>query len=150
MCIDFWGVLPGRLATRAFASACDVAVEYRPDRWNALLDEVRQGRAARGVTTPERIVRAETEWPPLPTAAEAAGIRVRLGEPLRHRRPRVTVENCRAGLRVYRDEHLGPDDRPTTTHYMAACRKDKRLVWPSMLKRTTGKSFTQLIAEEGM
>ena len=150
VCTDFWGVLPGRRAARAFAISCDVALQFRPDGWNSLLDEVREARTARGVETPEQVVRSESDWPPMPTAEQASEIRARLGEPLRHRRPPATVEHCHAGLRIYRSEHLGPDDQPTTTHYMAACRKDKRLVWPSTLTKTTGKTFTKLMAEEGM
>jgi len=150
-CVDFWGVLPSYKRVQAFAKACDIALEYRgDDPWDVTLARVRHARADRGLETPGRSTRAESRRLRMPTLEEAEAIRERLGNPLQRRKLPWTVEEAHDGLRIYRDEHLGPNDRPTVAHYGSACRKDKRLVWPSSLKKTTGKSFTQLMAEEGM
>jgi hypothetical protein len=86
----------------------------------------------------------------MPTDKQAAAIRAQVANAPRHRKPGPTKEQAYESLRIYKSEHLGPNDRPVTTHYMAACRRDSRLVWPSSLKRLTGKSFTKLLAEVGL
>jgi hypothetical protein len=148
--IDLWGVVCGSDKVRHFAEACDVSTQYRTDAWPVILEEVRELRAKRGARMPGRATQYEARRLPMPTAEQAAAIRERLGDFPRHRKPRRTIDAAYEGLRLYKAEHLGANDRPVTAHYMAACRKDSRLLWPSVLKTVTGKSFTQLMAEEGM
>jgi hypothetical protein len=148
--IDFWGLACDRKKVRAFAIACDVSLEYRSDPWDDLLAEVASLRAARGAAMPARPTRAEVRLLSMPSGDQAAEIRQRFSDYPSHRKPAPTAEAAYEGLRIYKAEHLGPNDRPVTTHYMAACRRDSRLIWPSTLKRTTGKSFTKLLSEMGL
>lgn len=148
--IDFWGLVCGSPKLRAFAEACDISAQYRKEPWDVILAEVADLRAKRGAEMPRRATRAEAHNLPMPAAEQAAAIRERLGNIPRHRKARRSVEDAHEGLRIYRDEYLGDGERPVTAHYMAACRKDSRLLWPSVLKTVTGKSFTELMAEEGM
>jgi hypothetical protein len=67
-CIDLWEVLPSYKQVLAFAKACDIALEYRgDDPWDVTLARVRQGRAGRGLETPERPTRAQSRRLRMPT-----------------------------------------------------------------------------------
>jgi hypothetical protein len=146
---DFWGVICGRTKVQAFAKACDIAVQFRTDPWDDVLEEVRVRRSERGATMPRRATRRDARLVQMPTPEQAEQIREALGNPPSCFRPTRTREEALEGIRIYRDEHLS-DAAPTRRHYLAACREDDRLVWPSALKDLTGKTFTELIAAEGM
>jgi hypothetical protein len=86
--------------------------------------------------------------PPLPSPEEVERIQAKFGGPRRYRRR--TAEEAREGIRIYAREHLRQGERPDQRAYMAACKLDARLVWPSKLKGVTGKTFTELCADEGL
>jgi hypothetical protein len=109
---------------------------------------MREARTKRGVATPEGIVRSKKLWPALPQPEEAAAVKAKLGGPERIRLR--TVEEGLAGIRIYAAEHLAPGEPPRQRHYLAACKRDNRLVWPGKLKKLTGKSLIELCAELGL
>ncbi len=144
------GVVPGFDCFRAWCAACQLSVEHRrTGGWDSIVAETRALRAERGASTPEGIVRRKRDWPPLPSAEEAAAVKAKLGGPRRIQRRR-SAEEAREGIRIYKAEHLRPGQRPSIRHYTACCRRDPRLVWASHLKDITGKTFTELCAEEGL
>ncbi len=148
--IDFWGFVCSHKKLRAFAEACDISLQYRHDPWAVIMEEVRQLRAKRGAGMPPRATRAISPSLKMPTAEEAAQIRERLGDVPTRRNARRSRAEAYEGLQIYKEVHLKPGDQPLDTHYRAACRKDGRLLWPSVLKTVTGKSFTELMAEIGL
>jgi hypothetical protein len=149
-CIDRVGVVPGFDYFRAWCRECDLSVQHRrTDSWDVVVEETRAKRAARGDQTPEGIVRRRKHWPPLPTAEEAAEVKAKLGGPRRYQRRR-SEEDAREGIRIYGREHLAPGERPSQRDYMAACKRDPRLVWPSKLRGITGKTLVELCVEEGL
>jgi len=92
--------------------------------WAGVVADLRRQRAARGAPTPDCATSA-SNLPPLPTPA-----------------PRVRRMTCRhsreaiiASLRRYGELHLPPGDMSRQKHYLAACRKDPNLIWPSGLAR---------------
>ena len=136
---------------QAFAKACDVALEYRgDDPWDVTLDEVRQGVPIVGCRRQSGPLALESDGLRMPTAEEAAVIRVRLGNPLRRRRCRERSKRHTRGC-----GSIGTSTwaRTITRRLRTTWRRVGRTSgWCGRrsLKKTTGKSFTTLIAEEGM
>ena len=89
-----------------------------------VIAETRSIRAARGKLTPEHPRRTK-HLPPLPDPRP----RVRRAV-FRHSRDAILDS-----LRRYGELHLPPGAMPRQKHYMAACRKDRRLIWPGHFTR---------------
>jgi hypothetical protein len=149
-CIERLGIVPGYDCFRAWCKACDLSVQHRrTDTWDVIVAEAREKRAARGAGTPVEIVRRRRDWPAMPTGEQAADVKAKLGGPRRYLRHR-SEEDVREGIRIYAREYLGPNERPAMRRYDALCKRDPRLIWTSKMKGITGKTFTQLCAEEGL
>lgn len=147
--VERTGVVPGFDCFRAWCAACELSVARRPPgNWEIVVDELRGMRSARGAQTPAEIVRRKRFWPPPPTTEEAAAVKAKLGGP--KRLGKRTAEEARAGIAIYAQEHLEPGQKPNTRHYLAACKRDSRLVWPSNFQAMLGKSFTEICAEMGL
>jgi hypothetical protein len=148
-CIDEWGVLPGKEGFRLWCKTCDLSVRHISDRWAEVVAEVRRLRAGRGAKTPDTITARAKQLPPMPSPERATAIRERLGGPRRieRRRPDSDIEDS---LRIYAQEHLAEGDKASRRSYMAAARKDKRMLWPSGLTRKSGKTLTTLFREAGL
>ncbi len=61
---------------------------------------------------------------------------------------RHSREAILASLRRYGELHLPPGGMPRQKHYLAACRKDPKLIWPSAM--TGHGRFHDLCLEAGI
>ena len=148
-CVDEWGILPGQVPFTLWCSACGLSVQNPSGSWTTYAKELRRLRTARGATTPQRITVRQRDCPALPDPEHAAAIKARLGSPDPPVRSR-TAEDAYESLRTYAAEHIADGKRASQRHYMDACRRDKRLIWPSALPRLTKKTLTELFREVGL
>ena len=122
--IDEFGVLPNSGYFLEWCRRMDIPATRISGGWAAVIAEVRSIRSARGALTPEHLSRTE-HLPPLP-------------DPLPRVR-RVVFRHSREAildsLRRYGMIHLPPGAMPRQKHYMAACRKDRQLIWPGHFTR---------------
>jgi len=122
--IDEFGVLPNSGYFLEWCRRMDIPTTRISGGWAAVVTEVRGIRSARGEPTPEHARRTKS-LPPLPDPLP----RVRRMA-FRHSRDAILDS-----LRLYGRVHLPPGAMPRQKHYMAACRKDRQLIWPGHFAR---------------
>lgn len=122
--VDEFGVLP---TSKYFLEWCrrrDIPTTRVKIGWPNVVAELRKARDSRGVSTP-KVSTASKCLPPLPPPVP--------------RRRRMAFSHSReevlASLRRYGDLYLVPGTLPRQRHYMAACRRDRDLVWPNAIGR---------------
>lgn len=135
--VQEFGCIPGSSYFLEWCRRKDIPTPRLVGGWASLVAEVRRRRAARGAATPEHATRRD-DLPPLPDQMP----RVRRMA-FRHSREAIL-----ASLRRYGELHLPPGEMPRRRHYLAACRKDPRLIWPNAM--TSHGRFHGLCQEAGI
>lgn len=133
--IDETGILPVRdyFTYWCRSRGLPQRVDRRP--WTEIVAATRALRAGAGKTTPAHRT-------PLGNSPGLAGQIVRVDGVRSYSRAEVL-----ASLRRYRRDHLRPGARATQKDYLAACRRDRSLIWPRNFP-AHGR-FQDLIAEAG-
>lgn len=135
--IEEVGFLPNSAYFLEWCRRRDIPTARLVGGWAGVVADVRRLRAARGASTPEHATRPK-DLPPLPNPVP----RVRRMA-FRHSREAIL-----ASLRRYGELHLPPGGMPRQKHYLAACRKDPKLIWPSAM--TGHGRFHDLCLEAGI
>ena len=120
--IEEVGFLPNSAYFLEWCRRRDIPTARLVGGWAGVVADVRRLRAARGASTPEHATRPK-DLPPLPNPVP----RVRRMA-FRHSREAII-----ASLRRYGELHLPPGGMPRRKHYLAACQKDPKLIWPSAM-----------------
>jgi hypothetical protein len=135
--IEEVGFLPNSAYFLEWCRRQDIPTARLVGGWASVVADVRRLRTVRGASTPEHATRPK-DLPPLPNAVP----RVRRMA-FRHSREAIITS-----LRRYGELHLPPGDMPRQKHYLAACRKDPKLIWPSAM--TGHGRFHELCLEAGI
>ncbi len=135
--IEEVGLLPNSWYFLEWCRRRDIPTTRVRGGWATVVAETRNLRSLRGALTPARATRSR-DPPPLPDPLP----RVRRMA-FRHSREAIV-----ASLRRYGEAHLPKGSLPRQKHYMAACRKDPKLIWPSAM--TGHGRFHDLCLEAGI
>lgn len=135
--IEKYGILPAQTYFVEWCRRMDIPIPAGR-RWSDIVDEVWRRRCGRGAATPMTRTLSRN-CPPLPATLPK----------LRRFRHGISFEEALASLRRYGALYLEPASLPRQKHYMAACRRDRQLIWPQTFGKF-GKTFHEMCREAGI